>query len=145
VEASLSASKSNNDPQNNEIIPASLDVSGDFRILVAGYKGNDFEADSDVARHFGRTSLVLAAGNQKQCRHNQNEKQCDSFDFRILVAGYKGNDFEADSDASTTVEYAIYQRNEWLREYYGLNIISRCPYTRRQECGSRPRHPAMQG
>lgn len=63
----------NNDPQNNEIIPASLDVSGDFRILVAGYKGNDFEADSD---------------------------------------------------ASTTVEYAIYQRNEWLREYYGLNIIN---------------------
>ena len=63
----------NNDPKNNSVIPATLDVSGDFHILVAGYKGNDFEASSDAA---------------------------------------------------TTVEYAIYQRNEWLREYYGLNITN---------------------
>ena len=63
----------NNDPLSNSIIPASLDVSGDFRILVAGYKGNDFEGSADAA---------------------------------------------------TTVEYAIYQRNEWLREYYGLNITN---------------------
>ena len=63
----------NFDPKNNEIIPADLDVSGDFNILVAGYKGNDFAGESDGAN---------------------------------------------------TVDYAIYQRNEWLREYYGLNITN---------------------
>ena len=61
----------NQDPQNNAIIPADLNVAGDFHILVAGYKGNDFES-SDTP--------------------------------------------------TTTVEQAIYERNEWLREYYGLNI-----------------------
>ena len=63
----------NNDPNNNEIIPGSLDVSGDFYVLVAGYKGNDFEGVAD---------------------------------------------------GGTTVEYAVYQRNEWLREYYGINVIN---------------------
>jgi len=63
----------NNDPQNNSVIPASLDVSGDFNILIAGYKGNDFEASEE---------------------------------------------------SDNTVEYAIYQRNEWLREHYGLNITN---------------------
>ncbi len=63
----------NRDPKNNSIIPATLDVSGDFNILVAGYKGNDFEAPDE---------------------------------------------------STTSVEYAIFQRNEWLRQYYGLNITN---------------------
>ncbi|MBQ4151117.1 MAG: hypothetical protein IJC81_04880, partial [Clostridia bacterium] len=63
----------NNDPKNNAIIPADLNVSGDFHILVAGYKVNDFAGDAE---------------------------------------------------ASTNVEYASYQRNEWLRAYYGLNITT---------------------
>ena len=63
----------NNDPKNNEIIPATLDVSGDFNVLVAGYKGNDFEGVAD---------------------------------------------------GGTSVEQAVYQRNEWLRAYYGINVTN---------------------
>ncbi|MBQ6893558.1 MAG: extracellular solute-binding protein, partial [Clostridia bacterium] len=47
-----------------------------------------------------------------------------SGDFNILVAGYKGNDFAGSFDDSTVVEYAIYRRNETIKEKYGVNITN---------------------
>ena len=47
-----------------------------------------------------------------------------SGDFNILVVGNSGNDFAGDADSSTVVEYANYQRNEIMRERYGVNITS---------------------
>ena len=47
-----------------------------------------------------------------------------SGDFNILIAGYRGNDFEGSFDDSTVVEYAIYQRNEIIKEKYGVNITN---------------------
>lgn len=47
-----------------------------------------------------------------------------SGDFNILIAGYRGNDFEGSFDDATIVEYAIYQRNEKVKEQYGVNITN---------------------
>ena len=46
-----------------------------------------------------------------------------SGDFTILVAGnYTRNDFQAEADAQTVVEAAIYRRNETLKEKFGVNV-----------------------
>ena len=48
-----------------------------------------------------------------------------SGDFNILVAGnMTRNDFEADEEASTTVEVAIFRRNEAIRQVYGVNVTN---------------------
>ena len=48
-----------------------------------------------------------------------------SGDFTILVAGnYTRNDFQAEADAQTVVEAAIYRRNETLKEKFGVNVIN---------------------
>ncbi len=48
-----------------------------------------------------------------------------SGDFNILVAGnMERNDFEATSDSSTTVEVAIFRRNEAIRQAYGVNVTN---------------------
>ncbi len=48
-----------------------------------------------------------------------------SGDFNILVAGnMERNDFEADAEADTTVEIAIYRRNEAIKQAYGVNVTN---------------------
>lgn len=48
-----------------------------------------------------------------------------SGDFNILVSGNMNrNDFEADENSSTTVEVAIYRRNEAIRQAYGVNVTN---------------------
>ena len=48
-----------------------------------------------------------------------------SGDFHILVAGnMERNDFKADEDSSTTVEIAIFRRNEAIRQAYGVNVTN---------------------
>ncbi len=47
-----------------------------------------------------------------------------SGEFHVLVAGYKGNDFEGTADSVTTVENAIYRRNELLKEHYGVEVTN---------------------
>jgi len=47
-----------------------------------------------------------------------------SGDYHVLIAGYKGNDFAGDADSVTTVESAIYRRNELLKELYGINVTN---------------------
>ena len=48
-----------------------------------------------------------------------------SGDFNILVSGnMERNDFEASEDAGTTVEVAIFRRNEAIRQAYGVNVTN---------------------
>ena len=47
-------------------------------------------------------------------------------EFHILVSGnMERNDFEADSEASTTVEVAIFRRNEAIRQAYGVDVTNK--------------------
>ena len=47
-----------------------------------------------------------------------------SGEYHVLIAGYKGNDFEGSADSVTTVETAIYQRNELIKELYGVEVTN---------------------
>ena len=48
-----------------------------------------------------------------------------SGDFNILVSGnMERNDYEAAEDAATTVEVAIFRRNEAIRQAYGVNVTN---------------------
>ena len=46
-----------------------------------------------------------------------------SGDFHILVSGnWEWNDYEADENASSVVETAIYRRNQYIKEKYGADL-----------------------
>ncbi|MBQ9429154.1 MAG: extracellular solute-binding protein [Clostridia bacterium] len=46
-------------------------------------------------------------------------------DFHILVSGnYARNDFQSESDEGTAVQIAIYRRNAFLKEKYGIDITN---------------------
>ena len=47
-----------------------------------------------------------------------------SGEFHVLVAGYKGNDFEGTAESTTSVEAAIYKRNELIKELYGVEVTN---------------------
>lgn len=47
-----------------------------------------------------------------------------SGEFHVLVAGYKGNDFEGTAESTTSVESAIYKRNELIKELYGVEVTN---------------------
>ena len=48
-----------------------------------------------------------------------------SGDFHILVSGnWAWNDYEADENASSVVETAIYRRNQYIKEKYGAEITN---------------------
>ena len=48
-----------------------------------------------------------------------------SGDFNILVSGnYARNDFAADGTEGSAVQNAVYRRNEYMREKYGVNITN---------------------